>query len=147
MRQPTETESVQVENVVCNSNPWGARTALAPNGNLGARTHVRSVELIARPGKIRELGSCVRGALMDHLKKHRGFAGAIVLSSLKEPRLILVMSFWKAEKDAGSRWECSAAVVKMVSPLIDVCTRIHTYEADLPSFPDVPLPPVATPVC
>jgi hypothetical protein len=147
MRQPTETEFVQIENVAGNSNPWEARTALAPNGILVRTLHVRSVELIAQPRKIDELGSCVRGALLDHLKKQRGFAGAIVLGSRKEPRLILVMTFWNAEKDAGNRWECSAAVLKMVSPLIDVCTRVHTYEAALPGFPDAPLPSAATPVC
>jgi hypothetical protein len=84
---------------------------------------------------------------MDHLKKQRGFAGVIVLSSLKEPRLILVMSFWKAEKDAGNRWESSSAVLKMVSPLIDVCTRVHTYEAAMPSLPDASPPVTVTPVC
>jgi hypothetical protein len=84
---------------------------------------------------------------MDHLKKQRGFAGVIVLSSLKEPRLILVMSFWKAEKDAETRWESSAPVLRMVSPLIDVCTRVHTYEAAMPSLPDAPLPVMVMPVC
>jgi hypothetical protein len=148
MRQPTETEFVQIENVVGNSNPWEARTAaLAPNGILGRTLHVRSVELIAQPRTIHELGIWVRGALLDHLKKQRGFAGAIVLGSRKEPRLILVMTFWNAEKDAGNRWEYSAAVLKMVSPLIDVCTRVNTYEAALPGFPDAPLPSAATPVC
>jgi hypothetical protein len=148
MRQPTETEFVQVESVVCNSNPWEAATPLAPNRNLRARTlPVRSVELIAQPGKIRELRNCVRGALIDHLKKQRGFSGVIVLSSLKEPRLILVMSFWRAERDAENRWEFSAAVLKMVSPLIDVCTRVHTYEAGMPSLANAPLPVAVTPVC
>ena len=148
MRQPIETEFVQIENVVCNSSPWEARTALAPNDALGTQTlHARSVELVAQPGKTRELGSCVRGVLMAHLKKQRGFAGVIVLSSVKEPRLILVMSFWKSEKDAGNRWESSAAVLKMVSPLIDVCTRVHTYQAAMPSLADVSLPAAAIPVC
>ena len=78
MRRPIETEFVQIENVVCNSSPWEARTELAPN-TLGTQTlHARSVELVAQPGKIRELGSCVRGTLMDHLKKQRGFAAVIV---------------------------------------------------------------------
>jgi hypothetical protein len=148
MRHPIETEFVNIENVVSNPNPWEARTALEPHGALGVQTlHARSVELVAQPGKIRELGSFVRGALVDHLKKQRGFAGTIVLSSLKEPRLILVMSFWKTEKDAGNRWESSAAVLKMVSPLIDVCTRVHTYEAAMPNFPNAPLPVAATPFC
>jgi hypothetical protein len=148
MRHPVETEFVQIENVVCNSSPWEARAALVPNDALGTQTlHARSVELVAQPGKIRELGSCVRGALMDHLKKQRGFAGVIVLCSVKEPRLILVMSFWKSEKDAGNRWESSAAVLKMVSPLIDVCTRVHTYQAAMPSFTGAPLPVAAIPIC
>jgi hypothetical protein len=148
MRHGIETEFVQIENVVCNSSPWEARTALAPNEALGTQTlHARSVELVAQPGKIRELGRCVRGALMDNLKKQRGFAGVIVLCSLKEPRLILVMSFWKSEKDAGNRWESSAAVLKMVSPLMDVCTRVHTYQAVMPSFPATPLPAAAIPIC
>jgi hypothetical protein len=148
MRNLIETAFVQIENVVCNSTSWEARTALAPDSALGIQTlHARSVELVAQPGKIRELGSCVRGTLMEHLKKQRGFSGVIVLSSVKEPRLILVMSFWKAEKDAANRWESSAAVLKMVTPLIDVCTRVHTYQAAMPGFPDAPLPIAATPVC
>ena len=148
MRHPIETEFAQIENVVCNSSPWEARSALAPNDALGTQTlHARSVELVAQPGKTRELGSCVRGALMDHLKKQRGFAGVIVLSSVKEPRLILVMSFWKSEKDAGNHWESSAAVLKMVSPLIDVCTRVHTYQAAMPSFPEASRPGAAIPIC
>jgi hypothetical protein len=148
MRHPIATEFVQIENVACNSSPREARTALASKDALANQTlHARSVELVAQPGKTRELGSCVRGALMDHLKKQRGFAGVIVLSSVKEPRLILVMSFWKSEKDAGNRWETSAAVLKMVSPLIDVCTRVHTYQAAMPSFAGAPLPATAIPVC
>jgi hypothetical protein len=85
---------------------------------------------------------------MEHLKKQRGFAGAIVLSSHKEPRLVLVMSLWRSEKDAsGNRWESSAAVLKMIAPLIDVCTRVHTYEAALPSLQDSLLPALTAPVC
>jgi hypothetical protein len=148
MRDLIETAFVQIENVVCNSTSWEARTASAPNSALGIQTlHARSVELVAQPGKIRELGNCVRGALMEYLKRQKGFAGVIVLSSVKEPRLILVMSFWKAEKDAANRWESSAAVLKLVTPLIDVCTRVHTYQAAMPGFPDAPLPIAATPVC
>jgi hypothetical protein len=148
MRHPIETAFVQIENVGCNSTPWEARAALSPKSALGIQTlHARSVELVAHPGKTRELGSYVRGALMEHLKKQRGFAGAIILSSVKEQRLIVVMSFWKAEKDAANRWESSATVLKMVTPLIDVCTRVHTYQAAMPGFPDAPLPIAATPVC
>jgi len=56
MRHPIETEFVQIENVVCNSSPWEARTTLAPNA-LGTQTlHARSVELVAQPGKNSRVG-------------------------------------------------------------------------------------------
>ncbi len=149
MSRAIDTEAARIEDVVCNSNLWEARTALTPNGNLGFRTlNARSVEFIAQPGKIGDLRSCAQGELMEHLKKQRGFAGAIVLSSHKEPRLILVMSLWRSEKDAsGNRWESSAAVLKMIAPLIDVCTRVHTYEAALPNLQDSLLPALTAPVC
>lgn len=149
MSRAIETEAARIEDIVCNSDPWEARTALAPNCNLGFRIlNARSVEFIAQPGKIRDLRSCVQGELMEHLRKQRGFAGAIVLSSHKEPRLVLVMSLWKSEKDAtGNRWESSAAVLKMIAPLIDVCTRVQTYEAALPNLQDSRLPIISAPVC
>jgi hypothetical protein len=149
MSHSIETELVGIEDVVCNSDPWEATTKLAPTVDGRFQTlNARSVELIAQPGKIRELRNCIQGALMEHLKKQRGFSSAIVLVSHKEPRLVLVMSFWKAEKDAtGNRWESSAAVLKMISPLIDVCSRVHTYEAVLPNCVDARVAPIAPPIC
>ncbi|MGH9746470.1 MAG: hypothetical protein ACRD59_10240 [Candidatus Acidiferrales bacterium] len=143
------TELVRIEDVICNSGPWEARTALAQNGNLGFRTlNARSVEFIAQPGKTRELRTCVRGSLMDYLKKQRGFSSAIVLTSHKEPRLVLVMTLWNAEKDAtGNRWEASPPVLRMISPLIDVCSRVHTYEAALPNLADDAAATAAAPIC
>jgi len=143
-----EIEAARLEAVVCNSEPWEARTGLAPNEALEFRTlNARCVEFIAQPGKIRELRDCVQGRLMEYLKKQRGFAGAVILSSLKEPRLILVMSLWKGEKDAGNRWETSAAVLRLIAPMIDVCTRVHTYEAALPNLADSRAPAIAAPIC
>jgi hypothetical protein len=148
MRHLMEIEAARLEGVVCNSDPWEARTGLAPNESLEFRTlNARCVEFVAQPGKIQELRNCVQGRLMDYLKKQRGFAGAVTLSSLKEPRLILVMSLWRGEKDAGNRWEMSAAVLRLISPMIDVCTRVHTYEAALPSFVDAHAPAIAAPIC
>jgi hypothetical protein len=135
MRHAIETESVDIEGVISNSDPWEARTTLAPDSPLGFRTlNARCVEFIAQPGKIRELRKCIQGPLVDYLKKQRGFSSVIILNSHKEPRLILVMSLWNAEKDAtGNRWETSSAVMKMIAPLIDVCSRVQTYEASVPA--------------
>lgn len=148
MRHPMEIEAARLEGVVCNSEPWEARTGLAPDGRLLSRTlNARCVEFVAQPGRIQELQNCVQGRLMDYLKKQRGFAGAVILSSLKEPRLILVMSLWKGEKDAGNQWETSAAVLRLISPMIDVCTRVHIYEAALPDPVDARAPAFAAPIC
>ena len=108
--------------------------AATPRGQLARQSlSARSVELIAQPSRIHELRDCVQGPLMNYLRKLPGFAGVIVLNSVKEPRLILVMSLWNGEKHASSnRWESSATVLKMISPLIDVCSRVHTYDAAMP---------------
>ncbi len=149
MSNTIQTEFVGIEDVVCNSDPWEATTKLT--STIDGRSQVlnaRSVEFIAQPGKIRELRNCIQSALMDHLKKQRGFSTAIVLVSHKEPRLVLVMTFWKTEKDAtGNRWESSAAVLKLIAPLIDVCSRVHTYEAVLPDVSDPLVAVVNTPLC
>jgi hypothetical protein len=143
-----EIEAARLEGVVCNSDPWEARTGLAPNGALEFQMlNARCVEFVAQAGKIHKLRDCVQGRLMDYLKKQRGFAGAVILSSLKEPRLILVMSLWKGEKDAGNRWETSPAVLRLISPMIDVCTRVHTYEAALPNVANSRAPVYAPPLC
>ena len=149
MSHSLETELVGIEEIVCSCDPWEARTTVAPNGNLGFRTlNARSVEFIAQAGKIRELRTCIRGPLMDYLKKQRGFSSAIVLTSHKEPRLVLVMTLWNAEKDAtGNRWENSASVLRMISPLIDVCSRVHTYEAALPNLVEMPVAATVAPIC
>lgn len=148
MRHPMAFEAARLEGVVCNSEPWEARTGLAPEERLPFQTlNARCVEFVAQAGRIQELRNCVQGRLMDYLKKQRGFAGAVILSSLKEPRLILVMSLWKGEKDAGNQWETSAAILGLISPMIDVCTRVHTYEAALPDPVDVRVPALAAPIC
>lgn len=133
-----ESQSALLE-VVLNSSAKRDGADFAATANLGV-LNARSVELIAQSRKIRELRNCKRGELMEHLKKQRGFAGAILLNSLKEPRLILAMSFWQAEKEASKRWETSATVVKLISPLIDVCTRVQIYEATLPGVSHTEMP-------
>lgn len=149
MRTPFETESARIQDVVCATSTWDARTTLTQSSGTAFHTlSARSVELIAQPGKVGELRTCVQSALMEHLKKQRGFAGAVVLNSLKEPRLILVMSLWKAEKYAsGNRWETSAAVLAMISPLIDVCSKVQTYEAAMPSQMSSALLTIVNSVC
>jgi heme-degrading monooxygenase HmoA len=147
MSQHGVTEMVTVEEVSCDSQGW--RPNLEANGNSGFRTlNVRAVEFIAKPGKIRDLRDGIRERVVEHLRLLDGFSGAVVLASHKEPRLILVLTFWKSEKEAsGNRWEKSPAVRKMLSSLIDVCSRVQTYEAAVPKLPGVEWGETAIPVC
>jgi hypothetical protein len=98
--------------------------------------NVRAVEFIAKPGVVGELRNCLRGKVLELLRRRTGFAGAILLASHKEPRLVMVLSFWNTEKEATeTRWEDSRNIRQTVAPLIDVCSRVHTYEAAIPAAP------------
>lgn len=135
MKYAVESEMVTIEEVVGNSNVWGMN--VRPNANSMVQTlNVRAVEFIGKPGRIRDLRTCIRDRVMEHLKQSSGFLSAIVLTSHKEPRQVLVLSFWQTESQAtNSRWECAPEVRKMVLPLIDLCSRVQTYEAAVPNIP------------
>jgi len=127
---------VTIEEVVCNLQGW--RSNLEPSEGFGFETlNARGVEFIAKPGRIRDLRENIRHQVMDYLERGDGFSGALVLTSHKEPRLVLVITFWKTELQARNGcWEHAPAVRKLVGPLIDVCSKVQTYEAALPASPE-----------
>jgi hypothetical protein len=133
MNHAMESEMVAIEEVVCNLEVW--RSNLSPNEDSGFQTlNARGVEFIAKPGRINDLRHNIRHQVMDHLELGNGFSGALVLSSHKEPRLVLVITFWKTELQARNNcWEHAPAIRKLVGPLIDVCSKVQTYEAALPA--------------
>lgn len=135
MNQRNESEMVTIEEVTCNSEEWSPH--LEPNGNMGFLTlNARAVEFIAKPGRIRSLRGCIRERVMEFLKLQRGFSSAIILTSHKEPRLVLVITFWNTEKQAtGNCWETAPALRKVLGSLVDVCTKVQTYEAAVPKLP------------
>lgn len=130
---------VTIEAVVGNSDGWGMN--VRPNASSMSQTlNVRAVEFIGKPGRIRDLRTCIRDRVMGHLKQSSGFLSAIVMTSHKEPRQVLVLSFWETESQAtNSRWERAPEVRKMVLPLIDLCSKVQTYEAAIPETTVVPL--------
>jgi hypothetical protein len=98
-----------------------------------ATLNARAVEFIAKPGKELYLRTCMSRELAVILRQQNGFAGIFVLASHKEPRLLQVLTFWTtARQSTENHWEDLAAVRKLVAPLIDVCAKVHTYEAALP---------------
>jgi hypothetical protein len=98
-------------------------------------SHVRSVGFIAKPGQIQELKTCIEGPLIEVLRQTPGFAGAMVLHAQKESRSLLLLTFWEEEGQAANNcWEEFPAVRKLLSPLIDVCTKVQTFQATLPQL-------------
>lgn len=95
--------------------------------------NVRAVGFISKPGRIQELKTCIEGPLIDLLREGPGFAGALVLHAQKESRNLLVLTFWQAESQAANNcWEEFSAARGLLSPLIDVCTKVQTFQATLP---------------
>ncbi|MGA7855308.1 MAG: hypothetical protein WCA15_18455 [Candidatus Acidiferrales bacterium] len=103
--------------------------------------NARAVEFIAKPGRVDHLRNCIRQEVADLLQQQIGFVALLVLTSHKEPRLIQVLSFWDtAGQSTENHWEELPAIRRILSPLIDVRGKVHSYEAALPESPDSILP-------
>ena len=126
-----EPEKVTIADVIARSDSGSPH--LEPNGNGAFSTlSVRAVEIIAKPGRIRQLHECIRERVVEFLEKRSEFSSAIILTSPKEPRLAVVLTFWTSEEAAlQNRWEEKPEIRTLMQPLIDVRSRVHTYEAAL----------------
>jgi hypothetical protein len=117
-----------------------AAEALLPAGVfVGAREsqrpiwNVRAVGFIARPERVAELTACLEGPVTRLLREVRGFASAIVLQSHQEGRSVLVLTFWETKAQAMKNcWEQLSTVRQLVSPLVDVRTKVQTFQASVP---------------
>jgi hypothetical protein len=99
--------------------------------------NARAVEFIAKPGRVQHLRNCIRQEVADLLQQQIGFIALLVLTSHKEPRLVQVLSFWDtAGQSKENRWEELPAIRRILSPLIDVRGKVHSYEAALPESPE-----------
>jgi hypothetical protein len=128
-----QSERVTVQDVICRAATWKPQS----ESNSGLRLlNARAVEFIAKPGMIRQLQCCIREGIMRVLEDRVEFSSALLLTSHKEPRLVVVLTFWNSKEAAlNNRWEQSAAVRQMVLPMIDKCCNVHSYEASLPESP------------
>jgi hypothetical protein len=118
-----------------NSGSSKAETILESRTSTFLALNARAVEFIAKPDKIQDLRDCLRGAVAASLNDQAGFSGSLLLSSHQEPRLVLVLSFWRtAEQALDNGWENTFDVRRSVSPFVDVCSKVHTYEVTLPKL-------------
>jgi hypothetical protein len=92
--------------------------------------NVRAVGFISKPERTEELALVIERSVSDLLQELPGFAGAMVLRPQNEKRNLLVLSFWETEEQAAmTRWEINEAVRGVISPMVDVCTRVQTFQA------------------
>jgi hypothetical protein len=129
--QNVEVEAEVNNNVVRGHALWAAGETTKTHRQTATTTlNARVVEIIAKPGKVALLEEYVRGEVMEFLNRQKGFAGAIILNSHQEQRLIQVVSFWTTKRTSEENcWERSRVVRQTAGFLIDVCTRVHTYQA------------------
>ena len=121
----------QITMIIPQENLLAGDVPLSAGGNQEfSKMNARTVEFIAKAGKEEELRKRFSVGVLELLKRKDGFAGLFILSSHKEPRRLLVITFWKtADEATQNQWEETAAVRRQVSSLIDVCTKVYTYEA------------------
>lgn len=131
--QNVDVELDANNNVVRGQALWNAGETAKTHRQTATRPlNARVVEFIAKPGRVELLEECVRGQIMEFLNRQKGFAGAIILNSHQEQRVILVVSFWTTKRMSEENcWERSRAVRQAAGYLIDVCSKVHTYEAAL----------------
>lgn len=111
----------------------------APDRADVLKLNARTVELIARPGKVEELRTRVCEEMTPILQSKQGFEGVFVMASHQEPRLFVLATLWNTMREAEeTRWELDPAFRRLIGNLVDVCVRVQTYETFLPVTREAP---------
>jgi len=120
-----------------NEIPWTAKLAAThpqttSDNSVAVTTNIRAVWLIAKADCAAGLAAALNGPLLGFLRSAPGFAGSLVLHAHKEFRSVMVLTFWEQSAQAAqTRWEEFSAVQRLLSPLVDVCTRVQAYEGKM----------------
>ncbi len=92
-----------------------------------------SLEFVATPQAVRAVSSAIPLAIHEALRDVTGFAGCLTMISDQESRLITVVTFWTGEDRARQCSRTARWVRKLVSPYLDHCLRVQTFDAFLPA--------------
>jgi quinol monooxygenase YgiN len=91
----------------------------------------RTVEVITKSGKGKELANTINDKVLPILKKQTGFVDETVLVSDAEPNRILALSFWSRKEDAERyHREQYSAVHEMVRHLLEAEPVIRSFNVD-----------------
>jgi heme-degrading monooxygenase HmoA len=92
----------------------------------------RTVEVITKTGKARELSTIINDKVLPILKKQTGFLDETVLVSDAEPNRVLALSFWNRKEDAEQyQREQYPAVHQMIRHLLETEPVIRTFNVDV----------------
>jgi heme-degrading monooxygenase HmoA len=91
--------------------------------------YTRTVELISKPGKARELCNTIDDKVLPILKRQAGFVDETVIVSDTEPDRVLALSFWKTREDA-QRYEREQfdAVQRAIQHLLEAAPEVSTFD-------------------
>jgi hypothetical protein len=106
------------------------RTAPASATKCG--TTALSMEFVSKPQETYRLPAAVPAAIDGALGHLPGFAGCLLLISDKESRLVTVITFWQGENRAALCSKAAAWIDKVVTPFLDQCLQVGSYDAYLP---------------
>jgi hypothetical protein len=95
-------------------------------------TTALSIEFVSKPQEAYRLRAAVPAAIDGALGHRAGFAGCMLLISDKESRLVTVVIFWEGENRAALCSEAAAWVHEVLTPFIDHCLQMLSYDAYLP---------------
>ena len=91
----------------------------------------RTVEVITKSGKARELSNTINDKVLPILKKQAGFVDETVLVSDAEPNRVVAISFWNTKEDAERyNREQYPAIHEMIRALLDAEPVVRTFNVD-----------------
>jgi hypothetical protein len=147
--EPINGDVATFEDLLRSVCPWRAGAKSEGTGGFDMPIlNARAVEFIAKPGKNADLRNCIGTSVLNFLERQPGFKGSFVLTPHREPRLVLVFSFWETEMDSReNQWECANEIQHAVAPLVDSFSRVRTYQATFPETPETTTQPVELQPC
>ena len=111
------------------SDPLNPLTSVRQGSSRIVALHI---EFVAKPSEAHSVHMCLPEAIHGAMEGVAGFAGAFVMVSNYEARLITVVTLWAGE-DRSRRCEENVRWVRaLLAPYLDRCLRVQTLATYLP---------------
>lgn len=111
--------------------PNALSTAPSPQYG-GSRIIALHIEFVAKPGEAHRVHAALPSAIHGAMEGVAGFAGAFVMVSHYEARLVTVVTLWAGEDRARRCEENVRWVRALLAPYLDRCLRVQTLATYLP---------------